>query len=84
MMKTTGYDIGFRGAGGPPPFSTSALQVGVLQCDINDVTTGIICAESMTGGWLDTEERCTIIRARSAQNRLANLRLQKARRVKRL
>ena len=52
MMKTTGYDIGFRGAGGPPPFSTSALQVGVLQCDINDVTTGIICAESMTGGWL--------------------------------
>lgn len=84
MRKTTSYDIGFRGAGGPPPFSTSALQVGVLQRNINEVTTGIICADSMADGWLDTEERCTIIRARLAQNRLANLRLQKARRAKQL
>lgn len=81
MRKTTGYDIGFRGAGGPPPFSTSRLQVGVLQRDINAVTKGIV-RESMPDGWLDAEERYTILRERIAKNRLANLRLRKARVIK--
>lgn len=84
MRKTTGYDIGFRGAGGPPPFSTSRLQVGVLQHGINTVTKGIVRAESMSDGWLDAEERQTILRARVAQNRVANLRLRKARATKQL
>lgn len=81
MRKTTGYDIGFRGAGGPPPFSTSTLQVGIVQHSINAVTRGIV-RESMPDGWLDAEERLTILQARIAQNRAYNIRIKKVRAIK--